>query len=159
MGVLSSVFNAASVTMGAYQSYEDARQKRYEAELAADSLEAQAARKDLEAEEVLKIGELKQVEQVLEGRQGIAEQKVSYAASGVKVDSGSTLEVAADKAAWNEYERQKLEYESSLESWGLRYDAALLRQEAANTRAAGSTSAGSSVAGAVSGGTQWAGLF
>lgn len=116
MGALNSVFNAATVTMSSYQSYEDARQKKYEAELAADSLETQAARKELEAGEVLKIGELNQMEQVLEGRRDIATQKVAYAASGVKVDSGSTLEVVADKAAWNEYERQKLEYESNLES-------------------------------------------
>lgn len=158
MGALNSVFSAATVTMGAYQSYEDARRKKYEAELAADGLEAQASRKELEADEVLKIGELNQMEKVLKGRGDIAGRKVAYAASGVRVDSGSPLDVVADKAAWNEYERQKLEYESSLESWGLRYDATLLRQEAANTRASGSTS-GSGVAAAIGGATQWAGLF
>lgn len=126
---------------------------RLEAELAADNLEAHAARKELEADEALKIGELNQAEKVIEGKRDIARTRAEYAHSGVKVDSGSTLDVAADKAAWNEYERQKLQYESELESWGLKYDAALLRQEAANTKVSGVVSAkNSATQGWISGG-------
>ena len=158
MGVLNTALSAASISMSSYQTYQDAEQKRREAELAAGSLEAQAARKELEADETLKIGELNQLEKIAEGRKDIARQKTDYAAAGVKVDSGSTLAVAADKAAWSEYERQKLEYESSLESWGLRYDAALLRQEAANARA-GASSGGGALQAAIAGGKQWTGLF
>lgn len=156
MGVLQSASQMFNVAMSTSQTYQDAANKRAEAELAASGLEAQASRKDLEAGEALKIGQINQAEQIAQGRQGIAESKVSYAASGVKVDSGSSAAVAADKAAWNEYERQKVEYEAELESWGLRYDAALLRQEAANTRASGSTSTTSTV---VSGVKQFSGLF
>lgn len=143
MGALSSVFSVASITMGAYQSYQDAQVRKVEAELAADSLEAQAGRKELEADEALRIGELNMAEQQIAGRAKIAGQRVEYAASGVKVNSGTAMEVAADQAAWNEYERQKIEYESGLQSWGLRYDAAMLRNEAANTRASGVTSSSS----------------
>lgn len=142
MGTVGTILNVANVGMNAMQGVQNAQQKQLEAKLAADSLDAQAARKDLEAEEVLKIGELNQMEKVLEGKKDIAGQRAAFGASGVKVDSGSTLDVAADKAAWNEYDRQKIEYQSNLQSWGLRYDAALLRQEAANTRAAGSSGAG-----------------
>lgn len=156
MGVLQSANQMFNVAMSASQTYQDAANKRAEAELAASGLEAQASRKDLEAGEALKIGELNQAEQIVQGRLDIAESKVSYAASGVKVDSGSAAAVAADKAAWNEYERQKVEYEAELESWGLRYDAALLRQEAANTRASGTTSSTSTVVSSVK---QFSGLF
>lgn len=141
MGVstFSNVFTVANAGMSAYQSYQNAAQSRLEAKVAADSLETQAARKELEADEVLKVGRLNQAEQVRRGRRDIAEQKTSYAASGVKVNEGSAVDVLADKAAWSEYERQKVEYEANLESWGLQYDAALLRQEASNTRAVGTT--------------------
>lgn len=141
MGMLSAgVFNIANTTMGLYQAKYESQMKKLEANLAADSLESQAARKELEAEEALKLGELRMTEQRIRGEAGIAEQRVDYAHSGVRVDSGSALEATADLAAWNEYERQKIEYQYGLRSWGLNYDAALLRNEAANTRAAGTTS-------------------
>lgn len=140
MGAVTNMLSVASIGMGVYQSYDNAKQQKLEAELAADSLEAQAARKDLEAAEALKIGELNMAEHEAASRGERASQKADYAYSGVKVDTGSTLEAAADHAAWSEYERQKIAYESELQSWGLAYDAALLRQEATNTRVTGSNS-------------------
>lgn len=125
--------------MGAAQSYQSARNGSAQARLNADALETQAARKELEAEEALAIGRLNQAEEAVKGRREIAERRVAYAASGVKVNDGSAAEVAADQAAWSEYRRQKLGYEAGLESWGLQYDAALLRQEAANVRAGAGT--------------------
>lgn len=157
MGAMGTIFNAASITMSSYQSVQDAKVRSLQANLAADGLETQAARKDLEADEALKIGELNQAEQRIRGRREIASQRAGYAASGVSVNSGSALEMAADQAAWSEYQRQKIEYESSLESWGLRYDAALLRQEAANTRSDGIGNAG--LQAAIGAGKQLSGLF
>lgn len=139
MGSVTNVLGMANIGLGAYQSYENARQKQQEAELTAQSLETQAINKELEAAEAQKIGELNQMEQRLKGRADIAGTRVGYAASGVKVDSGSALDVIADKAAWSEYERQKIAYESDLQSWGLMNDAAQLRSDAANARATGST--------------------
>lgn len=140
MGAMVYTMQSIGNFTGSYvQSQQEAQLKKMQAELAADGLEAQAERKDLEAAEALKIGELNMAEQTMRGRLDMATQRAAYGASGVKVDSGSTREVLADKAAWNEYERQKIEYEANLESWGLSYDAALLRQEAANTRASGAT--------------------
>ncbi|MCC8109686.1 MAG: hypothetical protein LIQ30_11725 [Planctomycetes bacterium] len=100
-----------------------------------DTLIAQAARKELEADEALARGDLLQGESVLAGRRERAGLVSDYAASGVRVDSGSAVEVVADRAAWSEYDRQKIAYEAEYESWGLRYDAALLRQEAGNAQA------------------------
>lgn len=159
MGVLTTAMNAASITMSAYQSKQDAQLKQLESNLAANTLEAQAARKELEAGEALKLGELNQAEHMAAGRQDIAEQKTAYAYGGVKVNEGSAVEMAADKAAWNEYGRQKIEYEAGLESWGLKYDAALLRQEAANTRAAGTAAGNSGLQTALSTGGKLVGLM
>lgn len=161
MGTLQSfdvMFGAAGAVMNTAQAYQDAEVRRREAELAADSLEAQAARKDLEAGEAIAIGRLNQAEHAVAGRRERAELKTSYAASGVKVDSGSALDAAADRAAWSEYERQKLEYEAELESWGLRYDAALLRREAENTRA-GAASSGNTASALISGASRLTGLM
>ena len=158
MGALSSMFNIANVTMGAYQNYQEAQTRRLEAELAADGMEAQADRKELEAAEALRVGELNVAEHQARGRVETAAMRVGYAASGVKVNSGSAVEAVADKAAWNEYERQKIEYEAGLNSWGLAYDAALLRNEAANTRARG-VSSSSTMQALVSGGNNVLGLF
>ena len=124
----------SNTVLSAYQSYSTEKSDRAEAEANAKLIEAQASRKDREAEEAVKIGFLDQADQVRKGRREIAGQKVEYAASGVRVDSGSALEVAADKAAWSEYERQRIEYDANMESWGLKYDAALLRAEASIVR-------------------------
>ncbi len=159
MGSLNTALSAASITMGLYQSREESESRRIAGSLAANSLEAQAARKELEADEALKIGELDQAEQIIRGRAGIAEQKTAHAYGGVKVNEGSAAEVAADKAAWSEYERQKIEYGAEMESWGLKYDAALLRSEAANTRAGGGGSSYSSTLTAIGAAKQWTGLF
>lgn len=141
MGAMTAgIFDVAGTTMALYQSHQQTQLKKLEARLAADSLEAQASRKELEAAEVMKMADLDLAEQAIATRLDQASRRVEYAASGVKVDSGSAVTVAADKAAWGEYARQKIEYEAGLASWGLGYDAALLKQEAANTRAAGVTS-------------------
>ncbi|MDR1744468.1 MAG: hypothetical protein LBS30_01805 [Planctomycetota bacterium] len=158
MGSLNTALNAASITMGMYQSREESESRQIANNLAASTLEAQAARKELEAGEALKIGELNQAEQAVKGRAGIAERKTAYAYGGVKVNEGSALEVAADKAAWSEYERRKIEYGAEMESWGLQYDAALLRSEAANTRAGGG-SGYSATRNAIGPAKQWIGLF
>lgn len=146
--------NVAGVGMSVYQDQYNAKLRRAEAELEASGLEAEAARKELEAGEALKMGELAAVEEKIRSRADIAGQTAEYAHSGVRVDAGTPVEVAADKAAWSEYERQKIEYGANLESWGLNYDAALLRQGAANARASGSASAGSWAGSLVGAGTK-----
>lgn len=114
------------------QAEEDGRAAlRAKAEL----LDAQAARKERDAEDALRIGFLDQADQVREGRADLAGKRVAYAASGVKVDAGSALAVVADGAAWNEHGRQRIACDADRKSWGLDYDAALLRAEASAARA------------------------
>ncbi len=158
MGMLSPAFSVASMVTSVYQSKQAAESAKLEAELAADNLEAQALRKGLEADEALKIGELNLAEHAAASRKEIAKATVGYAASGVKVNEGSAVEAVADKAAWSEYERQKIDYQANLESWGLRYDAALLNQEAHNARASGSSS-GSGLQAVLGAGTKLTALF
>ncbi len=128
MGALQTGMNLANY-------YYTTRSSGDGSSVSTDTLLAQAARKELEADEALSKGELLQGEAVLAGRRERAGLVSDYAASGVRVDSGSAVEVVADRAAWSEYDRQKIAYEAEYESWGLRYDAALLRQEAGNAQA------------------------
>lgn len=152
---MGAILTGASLTMGMVQNYQNAGYANAEAKLNADTLETQAARKELEAGEALAIGELAQAERGIEGRLDIASRRVEYAASGVKVNEGSAVDVAADMAAWNEYDRQKIQYDAELESWGLKYDAALLRQEASNIRS-GAGSGNSALLSTVGGGAKLA---
>lgn len=146
MGSLSTpMISAAGIGMSAVQSKQAASQAQIQAELSASATETKALRSELEAEAVLELGRLDQIEAVNKGRADIAAQKTDYAHSGVSVNSGSAVSVAADKAAWTEYDRQKIEYEAAAESWGLKYDAQLLRQDAHNARVSGASS-GSSTA-------------
>ncbi len=138
MGIpsFSTVLNFASDTMlPVHQSRLAAEEEEAAARANAELLEARAGKKDDEAEAARALGFLDQADQAGKGRKEIAGRRARYAASGVRVDTGSALEVAADAAAWSEYERQRIEYDADLESWGLRYDAALLRAEAAAARA------------------------
>lgn len=50
--------------------------------------------------------------------------RAAISASGVKVDSGSTLDVQMDMARWGEYEAQTLQYNSALEAYGYQMQAA-----------------------------------
>lgn len=138
MGALTSITTTlVGAGLNAYQSQQQAREDRLKADLAARDMEAAAEAKDEAAAAVHKEGELSLLENTLRGRLERSSLRTGYAASGVKVDSGSAAAVVADKAAWNEYERQKLEYENDLKSWGLATEAADLRRRAASTRASG----------------------
>ncbi len=108
--------------------------QRAQAEADAASLEARAGQKESEAAATMALGRLAMEEHARDSRLEQAGTRVNYAASGVKVNEGTPVETIADKAAWSEYERQKIGYEASLASWGLRYDASILRSDAANTR-------------------------
>lgn len=129
----SSWTNAISTTTTQTQNsaYQYAQ-----AEVEAAALEARANRKEMEASETLAAGRLAMAEQQRDSRVAIAADRAAYGAFGVKVNEGSPVDVMADKAAWSEYDRQTIEYQTKLTSWGLKYDAAALRAEAANTRQA-----------------------
>lgn len=137
MGSLTSVTGLFGMGMSAYQSYQQAEAEKKKAAMAADELEVQAGLSELAADEAKKQGELAMAENKAKGRLERAAKKVDYAASGVKVNEGTPVGVLADMAAWNEYERQKIEYQANLKSWGLEYEAADLRRKAANARATG----------------------
>lgn len=135
MGGATPFLETAKIGMGVYQDVRSSKGQSYETEANAADLEGRAARKEMEASEALRMGELEMAEQRAKGRVERARTRAGYAASGVKVDEGSTAEVVADKAAWNEYERQKIGHEADLKSWGLNYDASLLRRDAVAARA------------------------
>lgn len=139
--------DAASSTMTNMQNSD---YRRAQAEADAASLEARANRKEMEASETLAAGRTAMAAQQRESRLAIAAGRAAFGASGVKVNEGSPVDVMADKAAWSEYDRQSIEYQTKLASWGLKYDAAALRAEAANTRQAARTAGYNAQANALS---------
>ncbi len=145
---VTSVMGMMGAGMSVYQDHAAAKEERARAEQAAKEYEAQAALRETEAEEVLKLGVLDRMEHGIKARATRSAQRVDYAYSGVKVDSGSAMETVADQVAWAEYERQRLEYETNLKAWGLNQEAATLRSQAATARSTGissSASAGKSI--------------
>ncbi len=144
MGVTTSAFTTATSLMGSPGASEESPSSLDAAYAQAENYESQAARKEIDAARARQKGALAQAEQTLKARRDIAERKAAYAAAGVNVNDGSAAEVAADIAAWSEYERQKIEADAAMESWGLKYDAALLRRKAGTARAAAAATSPSS---------------
>lgn len=134
MGAVSPVVGLVEMGMGVYQKKRASQYQKYADEAMAVNLEEDALHKEDEARTAIREGAVKIAELHNETRGGIAVKKVKYAASGVRIDRGSALDNAADQAAWGEYGKQKLAYEAEMRSWGLRRDAARLRDDAAAIR-------------------------
>lgn len=128
---ITNTMEVAGLVAGTMRERADgsAPQLRKAEELSAraDRLEAEAGRREADAQ-------LAAMESALAGRRAVAATRSGYAASGVRVDSGSALDAAADASAWGEYERGKAERSAGLETWALRTDAAALRGEAEELR-------------------------
>jgi hypothetical protein len=125
---------AAGVAMQSYSSYEQAKAANQAAEWNAGIMEQNALNKDTLAEDALSRGVSAAAIQQIAARQARGEMRANYGASGVDVNSGSAADVVADRAAWDEYERQQVVANSEREAWGHRMEADNLRQQAAMTR-------------------------
>ncbi|MCC8181070.1 MAG: hypothetical protein LIP23_09210 [Planctomycetes bacterium] len=151
MGAVSG-FNALfGFGMNAVQSYQEAKEQNKQLELAAQELEAQAGEKRLAAQLALQQGEADMAEQGVGAAVERGALRVSYAASGVKVDTGSAVAAQADHAAWSEYDRQKIQYQAESKAWGLNLEADQLAAKSAGTRAGKVNPLGSAVSSLVSG--------
>lgn len=154
LGYLGLGVGAASTTMGAYGAYQEAQAARDAANYNANIQEQNAAIKDIQAQQALKMGEHDIAKAKEEGYQKIETQRASYAASGVKVDSGSALDVVVEQAGRNQYDQSVIKFSADMSAWGLNADASNLRQQAAITRATGkSISPGYAAASSLLGGT------
>lgn len=151
MGAVTTFFQAASIGSQIAGSYQEAQKNKADAELVANNLEAEANYLDLQASEVRRQGQLSVAELQAATRQNLGAMRANYGASGVKVNEGSPAEVMADYAAWQDYERQKVEYSAERAGWGFEYEAAMKRNQATNTRAAQSTVFASAIGSAFSG--------
>ena len=126
---------AAGLGMQTYSSYKEAEAANKAAEWNAGLMETNALNRDAQAEDALRRGQSEAALQKIATRGQIAADRTRYAASGVKVNTGTPVDVAGDTAAWGEYERQQIVANSEREAWGYRTDANTLRQQAAMTRA------------------------
>ena len=142
MGALSGMgsllglgIGAASLGMSTYSSYQEAKAANQAAEWNANIAETNAMYRDQAADDSIQRGKSSAAIQQLKTRAQISSDRTRYAASGVMVNSGTPVDVAADTAAWGEYERQLIISNSEREAWGYRTEANTLRQQASMTRA------------------------
>ena len=139
MGLTTSLLGlgigAAGVAMNSYSSYQQAQAQNEAAAWNARIMDDKAANMDLLADDALQRGESAASVQQLRARQERAATTSAYAASGVDVNSGSPVDVVADMAAWQEYDRQQIIANSEREAWGYQSEANTMRQQAQMTRA------------------------
>lgn len=135
MTTLMTGLGAASMVTSAYGSYQQTQAQNLAADWNAGIMEQQAANYDYLAADALARGESSAAVQQLQARQQRGETQAGYAASGVDVNTGSPVAVAADMARWQEYDRQQIIADSEREAWGYTTEAGTLRQQAQMTRA------------------------
>lgn len=132
IGLGLGAFGVGMQTMNSYRQQQSANEAAdWNARIAEDS----ARNRDLQADDAIQRGLSEASLQQLRTRKQIGDDRARYGASGVDVNSGSPVDVAADTAAWGEYERQQVIANSEREAWGYRQEASNLRQQAALTRA------------------------
>ena len=135
MGMLGLGLGAASTASQSYYAYQQAKAQNLAAEWNASIMESNAQLADIRAEQALERGEHNVALAKIQGTQQLESMRGAYAASGVKVDSGSALDTVAQQAGFNKYDQDMLKYNAELEAWGIRSDAANLRTQAQMTRA------------------------
>ena len=159
MGGLSTFMGVAQIGMGAYSAYQNTKQQNTQLAWQAAQQERRAALSEEMAAERLRRGERDTAKHRIDTRGMLSKMRVGYAASGVKVNQGTPVDVAADLAAWREYERQGIQHEAEISAWGLKNEATELRSSAAYSLS-NRTSAGWNAAGyLLSNGNQIGNLF
>lgn len=121
---------AIAGTASAYGAYQETRAANKAADKEADILERNAAVSDIQAEDALNRGDLESKQHRLKVKNLKGTQRVAAGASGVLVDSGSTLDVLKDTAVLGELDSLTIRHNASLESFGRREEARGFRSRA-----------------------------
>ena len=137
MGLVGMGVSAMGTATQSYAAYQQAKADNMAAQWNAQVMENNALLKDVQANQALEQGKHNVALAKMGGGLLVERQRASYAASGVKVDSGSALDVVAEQAGKNKYDQDMLQYNAELNAWGIRNEANNLRQQAAMTRATG----------------------
>ncbi|MCC8190517.1 MAG: hypothetical protein LIP77_07775 [Planctomycetes bacterium] len=132
-----SLLSGISTGMDAYGAYRQAQADKQAAYHNAGIEDANAAYYETMAHNALdrgdkEAGDHRRALDVMKGQ-----QRVGFAASGVKVDQGSALDVAVDTAKWGEYDAQTILYNSQVEAAGYSQKAWNSKQSAEMLRATG----------------------
>lgn len=111
---------AAAGAYGAYQS-QSAQNQALEYQAQVGERNAQLA--EIQASNAEARGATEEQQHREKVRQLKGSQRTGFAASGVLVDAGSTLETVQDTAAMGEQDALTIRYNASLEAWGKRAEA------------------------------------
>ncbi|MCD8352437.1 MAG: hypothetical protein LUC93_17675 [Planctomycetaceae bacterium] len=150
MGLFGLGLGVAGTVTNSYAAYQQAKADKLAAEWNAQIMRDNADLNDKLAGIELEKGQHEVAIAKRDGALLIESQRAGFAASGVKVDTGSALDVVAEQAGRNQYDQDMIEYNSKMSAWGYNVEAANLRQQAAMTASTGRNpwaAAGSSLLG------------
>lgn len=153
MGLVSMGMQAASSAASAKGAYDQAKAEKLAADWNAGIMEENAKMQELLAEQELEKGKHNVALAKMEGDLLIESQRGGFAAGGIKVDTGSALDVVVEQAGRNKYDQDMLKYNAEMSAWGRKMEAANLRQNAAMTRNTGRSPGAAAFTSALSGGT------
>jgi len=121
---------AAGMAASAYGTYQETKANNKALDYNAQIAEQNAVVSEKLAEDATARGELAEYEARIKGRRLLGKQRVASAASGVLVDSGSTLDVLQDTAALNEMDALTVRHNAALEAYGYETEAEQFKSEA-----------------------------
>jgi hypothetical protein len=135
MGATTMLALTAGSALAKYSSTR--RQGEYEAH----QLDVNASLADQQAADALARGKEAQTRQVLGTKQMLGSQRSGFAGQGVRVDTGSAADVAADTEQLSEMDRLMIEHNAMREAAGYTADATNSRVAAEQTRTASRSAA------------------
>lgn len=136
-GLIGIGMSAAGTAASSYAAYQQAKAEKAAAEWNAGIMEDNAKLKDLMSEQELQRGEHNAAIAKREGDLLVESQRGYYAAGGIKVDTGSALDVVLEQAGRNQYDQDMIQYNAELAAWGHQVEGANLRAQAKMTRSTG----------------------
>ncbi|MCC8108478.1 MAG: hypothetical protein LIQ30_05410 [Planctomycetes bacterium] len=137
MGLFGLGLGVAGTVTDSYAAYQQAKAEKLAAEWNAKVMRDNADLSDALAGIELEKGKHEVAIAKRDGALLIESQRAGFAASGVKVDTGSALDVVVEQAGRNRYDQDMIDYNARMSAWGYNVEAANLRQQAAMTEATG----------------------
>ena len=133
----TTILAAGSALMGAVGAVGGGVAANKQAKYQAAEMENQAKVADWQAEQTMEQTRQEQIAFDRQASRQRGEMAALQAASGLRMDAGSLLDIAADTAREQAIDRQNLGYQGQLNAWGYNNQANALSASAANAKAAG----------------------
>jgi hypothetical protein len=130
MGALT--LGIASMALGGYSAYSQARGQRRAARAAQAEAESSAEFQELQAEDALERGREEESRHRFGVRRFAGSQRAALAGQGIDISSGSAADIQEETAVLGELDTLTIRNNAAREAWGYRTQAELTRQFGAN---------------------------